>query len=218
MLVWHKLSAGSKISEQGLAKRLGVSRTPVRESIRRLQEEGILVQVASSGTFVATPSRKQLIEMYDIRLSLERTAIAKAVRRMTAADVRRVTELTKEIHQAIRDFRDSGKPVMQGKPLQRFLEADMGVHQLIMHAAGNQTAYKVVNDVRLRQRIFGAKSHRRDLRHLARVWLLHARMERAIRQRDAKAARHWVGQHIRKSLRAALAEFDAMAVVNQRGK
>lgn len=209
MLVSHKLPLGSKISEQRLAAQLGVSRTPVREAIRRLQEEGFLVQVPSSGTFVATPNRKQLIEMYEIRLALEAAAIGKAIRRMKPSEVRRIAELTEDMRQAIRNFRDSGKPVMQGKPLQQFLTADMAVHQLIMHAAGNETAYKVVNNARLRQRVFGAHSHRRDLRHVSRVLLLHTRLARAIAQRDPKAAKQWLCRHIRSSLRAALAEFDA---------
>ena len=49
------LAAGSKISETTLAQELGMSRTPVREAIRRLESEGVVSQVASSGTFVTVP-------------------------------------------------------------------------------------------------------------------------------------------------------------------
>lgn len=71
------------MSEASIAREIGVSRTPVREAIRRLQNEGVLYQIPSSGTFVAEPDRSQVIEAYEIRQTLECFAVGKATRRMT---------------------------------------------------------------------------------------------------------------------------------------
>jgi DNA-binding GntR family transcriptional regulator len=55
------LVAGQKISEQKIATECGISRTPVREAVRRLIEEGLLYQIPSSGTYVARVDRRQLM-------------------------------------------------------------------------------------------------------------------------------------------------------------
>ncbi len=77
-----KLTPGQKISEPVLAKKLGISRTPVREAIQRLQNEGLLQQVPSSGTYVAQTNRAPLIETYEIRLALETMAVRKVAERI----------------------------------------------------------------------------------------------------------------------------------------
>ena len=84
--------AEDRISETVLASQLGISRTPVREAIRRLQNEGLLHQIPRKGTFVVQPDRDELIETYDVRRALECMAARKAgetdvARRMCKAAV-----------------------------------------------------------------------------------------------------------------------------------
>ena len=69
-LVSGELVAGQKLSEQTIAAECGISRTPVREAVRRLTEEGLLYQIPSSGTYVARPDRRQLIDAFDVRMAL----------------------------------------------------------------------------------------------------------------------------------------------------
>ncbi|MEA1951238.1 MAG: GntR family transcriptional regulator [Planctomycetota bacterium] len=202
------LLAGDKVSEAGIAREIGVSRTPVREAIRRLQEEGVLYQVPSSGTFVAEPDRSRVIEAYEIRLALEGFAAGKATRRMTSKQRMELSLLCEKIHEAVSAFRDSGEEVLDGELLQSFLTADLAFHLLLLRAADNQSALKIVADVHVRNRVFGYRTHQRDLHHLAWVWLVHARIARAVRRREPKQARYWMRRHIRASLRDALAAFD----------
>ncbi len=202
------LLAGDKVSEAGIAREIGVSRTPVREAIRRLQEEGVLYQIPSSGTFVAEPNRAQVIEAYEIRLALEGFAVGKATRRMKPGERMELSSLCDKMHAAIKAFRDSGDEVLNGELLKSFLTADLAFHLLLLRAADNQSALKIVADAHVRNRVFGYKTHRRDLHHLAWAWLVHARIARAVRQRDSKRARYWMRRHIHDSLRDALAAFD----------
>ena len=66
-LISGELRAGSMVSEQSLASEIGMSRTPVREAIRTLEQEGVLEQLPRFGTRVRTLERRDLVELYDLR-------------------------------------------------------------------------------------------------------------------------------------------------------
>jgi DNA-binding GntR family transcriptional regulator len=207
----RQFAIGQKISEEKLAQELGVSRSPMREAIKRLQSEGLLVQVASSGTFVAQPTRRQLIEMYEVREAIEVMAVRKAVKRIRAPAMAQFTSAYEQMRSLTHAFRDSGKPRMEGRTLRDFLAADLAFHAVIARAAENATANRILSDVRLRHRVFGLLSHGRDVQHLSRVLLGHGRVLAAVRRRDAKLAARQLRNHIRFSLREALRAFDAHA-------
>ena len=203
------LTAGEKISEARLAAGLGMSRTPVREAIRRMESEGVVTQVASSGTYVTAPERSEIVEAYEVRMAIEGFAVRKATRRMKPAQVIELQKLCDQMREAIRDFRQSKEPMMTGEPLRRYLNADLGFHVLLLKAADNRRALTIFGDVNLRSAIFGCRSHQRDLHHVAWVWLQHARVARAVRRRDPDAAQRWLEGHMRTSMDAALEAYDA---------
>ncbi|MEN6496439.1 MAG: GntR family transcriptional regulator [Thermoguttaceae bacterium] len=197
-----------RISETVLASQLGISRTPVREAIRRLQSEGLLCQVPRSGTFVVRLDRSEIIEVYEVRRALECLAVRTAARQMAAKDCDKLQMLADEMLAAIKTMRDAGHEVLGGEPLQRYLKADLAFHMLLLQAGGNRMATKIVADARIRDSVFGQRTHHRTLHHVAWVWLVHARIARAVRRRDPQAAHHWLHRHIRASMRDALAAFD----------
>ncbi len=203
------LPAGRKVSEHRLARELKMSRTPVREAIRRLESEGVLRQVASSGTFVAAPDRQQLIDLAEVRMALESFAVRRAVERIRPAQAAELRAACDRMLAAARAFRDSGAAILDGAPLRDYLSADLAFHLLLLRVAGNRHATKLVTDAQMRGAMFGYRSHQRDLRHVARMWLHHARIARAVRRRDARRARLWLERHLQESLAAALEAFDA---------
>ena len=71
MIVAGELSGGSHVSEQALAARLGVSRGPVREAFRSLVQAGLLVAVRNRGVFVREIALSEVLELYDVRATLE---------------------------------------------------------------------------------------------------------------------------------------------------
>jgi len=87
-----QLIPGQKVSEPALAKKLGVSRTPVREAVQRLKNEGLFLQVPSSGTYVAQTNRVPLIETYEIRLALETMAVRKAAKKIRSRDLQKLNK------------------------------------------------------------------------------------------------------------------------------
>ena len=210
-LLTEELAPGHKISEQQLASEYGISRTPVREAVRRLTEEGVLYQVPSSGTYVARVDRHHLTDAYEVRMALECFAVERAVKSLKKEARQELRRLSDAMHDIIVKMRKKKQTVLDGQPLIAFLSADLSFHLLLLQAAGNRLALKIVSSAYQRNQFFGHHSHRRDLNHLAWVWMHHAKIERAVRRGDARGAKHWLKAHITRSLADALAAFDQAA-------
>jgi len=208
MFLNHRFSAGMKISETKLAKELGISRTPVREAIRQLQMEGLLYQVAQSGTYISSPGRREISEIYEVRLALEVQAIGKAATRLRREELDELSRLLTEMEAYVSQFQKDKAKSLIGEPLRRFLLADMNFHLTIFQAADNQTAIKIYSDVQMRNRAFGDRSHRRDQRHLDSVLNSHTKILQALQREDETAAKESMAEHIENSLRDALDTFD----------
>lgn len=84
---------GAALTEQGLASLYGSSRVPVREACRRLQQEGLLTGVPYKGYFVQQVSLQDIRDSFDLRLALERHALARAAERATPPELRRLADL-----------------------------------------------------------------------------------------------------------------------------
>ena len=82
-----------RITEAQVAKRLGLSRTPVREAFRLLESEGLVVVVPQRGSFVSQPSIGDIVEIYQIRIPLECMAARLAASRLDDAQLQRLEEL-----------------------------------------------------------------------------------------------------------------------------
>lgn len=211
MLARGVLKPDQKLSERSVSLACGVSRIPVREAIRRLVEEGVLYQKSQSGTYVARLDRQQIVDAYEVREAIETYQLRKAMPRLTDAQKRRLSESCDAQLAIIRKFRASGKPVLSGKPEQDFLAHDFFFHLQLLKAAGNRLAEKIVTTAYRRNRFFGLHSHRRDLTHLAWTWRYHRRMADAIIADDADVAVFWMRQHILRSKKDALKQFDGQS-------
>jgi DNA-binding GntR family transcriptional regulator len=210
-ILTSELVSGQKISEQTIAAECGISRTPVREAIRGLIQEGVLYQIPSIGTFVAHVDRNQIQDAYEMRALIECAAIHQAVRTLTKESRQELRRLCDEMHCIIVDLRLKKKQVLEGDALVSFLSFDLLFHLLLLKAAGNRLAIQIVTSAYQRNQFFGHHSHRRDLQHLAWVWRHHSKIERALRQGDAPKAECWMRAHIIRSQSDALAAFDQAA-------
>jgi DNA-binding GntR family transcriptional regulator len=87
-IVTGELRPGQFLGEEGLASRLGTSRTPVREALVRLQRDGLVEMVPHRGAFVRWPSPKDVEDVFDIRIAVEGLALRKAFPRLDEGVVR----------------------------------------------------------------------------------------------------------------------------------
>ncbi|MFN4019839.1 MAG: GntR family transcriptional regulator [Erythrobacter sp.] len=183
------VSAGEQLTEDQLAQITGVSRTPVREAVRRLENELLLVRSDTKRLFVADWSRDDIEEMFTLRQMLECHAAERAARRMTQSEVAAIDAVNRELKAAIE----------QSAPdVARFLDANRAFHDAIIAAAasprlGQMLARLVEAPVVLRTaRTYSAE----DLRQSARD---HDELIAAFAARDPDWARAVMGSHLRRA-------------------
>ena len=199
-----ELKPGQKLSEPSLAKACGVSRTPMREAVRRLVEEGVLYQVVKSGTYVTGFGAKDVSDAYEIRSVIESAMLEEAVAKLTKKDLAILQNTCDRMHAAIVAMRKAEMDIMTGRPESDFLEADILFHLTLLRASGNSLAEKIIVNAYRRNQFFGTHSHQRTLEHVAIAWKFHCEILKACRTGNAKLAVKWLRDHISRSRKDAL--------------
>lgn len=206
-----ELKPGQKLSEPSLAKACGISRTPMREAVRRLVEEGVLYQVVKSGTYVTGFAPKDVSDAYEIRSVIESAMIEEAVGKLTKKDFATLQTDCDHMHAAICAMRKAKMAVMTGKPESDFLAADIDFHLTLLRASGNSLAEKIIVNAYRRNQFFGTHSHQRTLEHVASAWKFHCEILKACRTRNPKLAVKWLRGHIARSRKDALLPISSVA-------
>lgn len=207
--------AGHVISENTVAKEIGMSRTPVREAIRDLEQEGVLKQVPRYGTVVRELSRRDLVELYELREALEPFAVAQAAGHMHAADLNLLEKLCDEIKAIAADVQKSATRHPDADMMRRLLSADLSFHMLLLRNSGNQRMMKIVGDSRLLTGIFATPRQEHNLDVIKETHRFHLLIFKAVRDGDAEKARSAMAEHIRASKEETLAHFDRLQTDHQ---
>jgi DNA-binding GntR family transcriptional regulator len=106
-IVEGRYRPGESLSEVGLASEHGMSRTPIREGLARLWQEGYLDRVVGHGYFVARVTVQQIHDTFDVRRLLEGAAAARAAERATDADIERLRALARVPMAPSQDYRQA---------------------------------------------------------------------------------------------------------------
>ena len=128
-----ELEPGERLMEIQLADRLGVSRTPIREAIRKLELEGLVLMIPRKGAEVAKISEKSLRDVLEVRRSLEELAIELACQRMTESDI-------KELEEAQEAFRVA----IHSADAMTIAETDEHYHDIIYNGTGNNRLVQIL--------------------------------------------------------------------------
>lgn len=132
-----ELEPGERLMEIQLAERLGVSRTPIREAIRKLELEGLVVMVPRKGAEVARITEKDLKDVLEVRCSLEELAVELACKKIDSEQLDELKESLKEFQEAIK-----------GKNVTDIAEKDVTFHDIIYKATGNRRLIQILNNLR----------------------------------------------------------------------
>ncbi|WP_068546846.1 GntR family transcriptional regulator [Thalassotalea crassostreae] len=189
MFLSGSITAGSPLSENTLAKKLGMSRTPIREAIRQMEMEGLVDYAPRFGAVLHTPSCQELTQMYGVREALESYAAVEAAQSITPKTLRQLELLWLSMQDITEEFELSENPIIEGDSLDTFLNADIEFHQLIVAAAENEYLSKMVNETRLLVRVFTSTHWCYDLYKLEQANQFHRRLLDALINRDSEAAR-----------------------------
>lgn len=179
-----ELEPGERLMEIQLADRLGVSRTPIREAIRKLELEGLVLMIPRKGAEVAKISEKSLRDVLEVRRSLEELAIELACQRMTEEEVEEL--------QAKQDL--FSKAVLSGNSME-IAETDEAYHDIIYKGTCNEKLVQIINNLReqmYRYRLEYIKDE--DKRQV--LLLEHDNILNAVRNRKVEDAKEAMREHI----------------------
>jgi DNA-binding GntR family transcriptional regulator len=203
------LPAGTPLAELALAKELGISRTPLREAIRRLAAEGFVRQIPNRGSMVVEFSKRDIAELYELREALEVYAVGKAAEHtLRPSDL----ELLQQGVCALLVLRDelvtSGQPGLTAEQMQRHVQIDLSFHTTLLRAAANRRILKAVTDTRVLLNIFAMRRKGHSAAQLAETHRYHSEILNAVVRKDAEAAMRLMGEHIRVSQGERVREYD----------
>jgi len=191
------LKPGERLMEIQLAEQLGVSRTPVREAIRKLEKEKFVEMIPRKGAYVADLTAKDILDVLEIRMIMEGFASSLAAKRMTKEEI-------DDLEQTLIDFNefleDLDRPGM--------IEKDNEFHDKIFDATRNNKLIEIVQDLhdqfqRFRLIYFNEFDNFYDLRD----W--HQKIFDAIKTSDEEAAREYAEAHIREIQKSVVAWKEA---------
>ena len=132
-----ELKPGERLMEIQLANKLGVSRTPIREALRKLELEGLVNMVPRKGAEVADITEKSLRDVLEVRKALEELSVQLACEKITEEEI-------EELKRVAERFKDT----LNDQDVTKIAEADVAFHDVIYTATDNQKLILLLNNLR----------------------------------------------------------------------
>lgn len=197
-IVSGSLAPGQRLIETSLAEQLGVSRSPVREAIRRLAQDGLVTFVPRRGVSVGNPSPGEVEEVYTIRGALEALAARLAACRRSARQLEQLRRTLARMERATENGDHSG-----------LLRADNDFHRALVEASGNQRLIEIAAALldtsrRVRQSVLSG-----DTSWARTTWENHRAVLAALESPDPEAAAMLVSTHMERAKERMLAMMTA---------
>jgi DNA-binding GntR family transcriptional regulator len=184
------LAPGTRVREIEIADRFGISRTPVRDAIRRLESDGLISFVPRQGAVISKLDHQQTMELYDLREILEGSAAGFAARHASAAEVEELDELI------------GAEPALKHKPDQ-LADLNQLFHIALYRAAHNRFLERALLGLHDSMALLGGTTlglpGRFETAHAE-----HLAIVAAIKQRNPEEAESKAREHIRQAQRARL--------------
>jgi DNA-binding GntR family transcriptional regulator len=183
-IVWGILKPGDRLTEQGIAERMGTSQGPVREALAQLRSLGLIVALAHRGTFVSDISTEDARDIYDVRLILEREAMHRAMERMTQDDL---ADLRERVELLVRSSAEN------------FMETvarDMALHRRIFELSGSKMLLTFWESIEARTMKFSAVTSPQVFDDPVKIAKSHYELLDLIAAKDHQALDDALEQHI----------------------
>jgi len=196
-IMTRELRPGDKVSERTLAAKLKMSRTPVREAIYALRDEGWIAVAPWRGAFVRPVTRLEIDECTHLRMAIEPYAVELALSRIGAKEIAYLDSLT-----------ESQKHIAGQEEADKFIDIDQNFHIYLAELTGNGrlvSIMRALRDVHLRLGVEAVQIKQRYEATLCE----HMAIVDALRKGDGQAAADAMREHLRRTREALLAWFEA---------
>ncbi len=198
-IITQVLKPGERLMEIQLAEEMGVSRTPVREAIRKLELEGLVVMVPRKGAYVAGVSMKDIHEVYEVRAALEMLAVTLAAERITDEELDALERQVLRESEAESDHDEHA--------LDNIIYIDSSFHDIIYQAAHNQRLVQFVNILQEQLQRFRAASLSRPGRSKTALDE-HKQIVEALAERNGELAAKLAKEHIENAENAMISGME----------
>ncbi|MGO1058402.1 GntR family transcriptional regulator [Planococcus sp. FY231025] len=179
---------GDRLYEAQLAKQFEVSRSPVREAVRTLVNEGLLSVGSNSEITVYEPSLQDVQDIYECRIALESTAVALTAKKASLEQLKEIESVLFETQEAI----EKGDK-------EKIVECNVHFHELIINISGNIRLKKIIED--LHSLIYYYRMLNTDEGHRGSTILKgHQKIFEAIKERDSEKAVECIAMHTKEDL------------------
>jgi DNA-binding GntR family transcriptional regulator len=184
------LVKGQKIDEKYLCESMGVSRTPVRESLRILNSEGLIDLIPNKGAYISQPPIKEISDMFEVMSVLEGTCARLATKKMTEKNLRKIEALHQKLEKHYRN-RDH----------KAYLDNNNTYHVFIQELSGNKVLNDVINGLRQKILLYRHRQLYQPERFKQSIQE-HRDLLEAFRKRDAALAERLMKRHLNKQCEA----------------
>lgn len=183
--------------EIALAQKLGVSRTPIREAIRKLELEGLVVMAPRKGAEVAEITLKDVKDVLEVRKNLEDLAVELACKKATEEDI-------EEMKRAHEEFIKT----LSQKDLTVIAEADVKFHDVIYKTTDNKRLIQILNN--LREQMYRYRlEYIKDEKKRMIVTDEHLQIIEAIKNKDVDSAKEYIQEHINNQEKTIVEKINA---------
>jgi len=196
MIINREIKWGDRINEKELSERWGVSRTPIREACRILQQAGIVDIIKNRGVIVRRVSLQDILHLFDVRAALERLAAIQAAENITKKHLDFFYEIIEQMSEA--GSRENGD---------EYVRLNSIFHQKLYELSQNRPLLKFQKDLRLQSRLF-RRAIQTERNFLERN-IEHQRIIEALNYRDADLAGRLSEDHLIKSKERFLNAIDS---------
>ncbi|WP_206201890.1 GntR family transcriptional regulator [Terasakiella sp. SH-1] len=188
-----ELKPGTRIREVEVAEKFGISRTPVRDAIRRLESDGLLIHIPRQGAVIKKLDHREVIELYEIREVLEGTAARYAARHASELEILELEDLNEIM------LKHHDDPV-------KVAEANKLFHKSLYRSANNRYLIDALNNLANSMALLGGTTLKVDDR-TDTAYQEHQEIIAGIREPDAERADRAARNHIRSAQRIRIRLF-----------
>ena len=207
-IVSGAIPPGERISDLNISKEMGVSRTPVREALARLETQGLVELEPGFGPKVRRLTRAELVESFELREILECGASSIAARRITDGELKELSGLCEEYEATVGRV---GEDRHDGPLNWRLSVLDIAFHLKIIEAVKNRSLLRAVGDIQLLTGILQRRADVPTVPHSERLHHVctdHREILRALETRDASLVQETLRKHLQWARDFHLEAFD----------
>jgi DNA-binding GntR family transcriptional regulator len=199
MIILREIEPGKKINEEHIAKEIQVSRTPIREALCRLENEGIVTIIPRRGAFVSDLTETNVREILLIREVLEGLVVRLAVENMDAKTLQKLSKAIEKVSSIPEEDRD----------LINYTRSEIDFHSILLNASNNQMLKNMMDMVNAHLQIIRLRTVVIPERAKKTV-KEHQQILKAIEKRDADSAEELMRKHVCSVREVALRNIESI--------